>query len=153
MQQALSGTRSVFTGYLDGDALVSVYASCDLFVFPSTTDTFGNVVLEAQACGIPVIVTDRGGPQENIVPGETGLVVEGNSEGSFLSGIESLLSDLQRLKNMGLAARRYVESRSFYNAFEETWELYIKAPEPSTTGFESSLLWPPTGASGLQQAV
>ena len=64
-----------FTGYLKGHTLAEAYASADVFVFPSTTDTFtfGNVVLEAQASGLPVIVSDQGGPRENMVHGQTGL--------------------------------------------------------------------------------
>jgi glycosyltransferase involved in cell wall biosynthesis len=124
MQQILNGDRSVFMGYVEGEALASIYASCDLFVFPSTTDTFGNVVLEAQASGAPVIVTDCGGPQENIVPGETGIIVEGNDERSFLTGIQEMLSEPKRLREMGVAARRYAESRAFDKAFDQAWELY-----------------------------
>lgn len=151
MQQALRGTRSVFMGYLGGETLASVYASCDLFVFPSTTDTFGNVVLEAQASGIPVIVTDFGGPQENIVPGETGLIVQGNSERSFLEGIQNLLSDLKRLKSMGLAARRYAENRSFDKAFDKAWALYGEVSEFPTTSFEIPRTWSPGMASATWQ--
>ncbi|MGA7877143.1 MAG: glycosyltransferase [Desulfoferrobacter sp.] len=66
MQEELKGTPTVFTGYLQGEDLAAIYASSDLFVFPSTTDTFGNVVLEAQASGLPVIVTDCGGPPRRI---------------------------------------------------------------------------------------
>ncbi|MFL6530851.1 MAG: glycosyltransferase, partial [Chthoniobacterales bacterium] len=55
---------AAFTGYLSGEDLAMAYASADLFVFPSTTDTFGNVIIEAQASGLPVIVSDAGGPQE-----------------------------------------------------------------------------------------
>lgn len=149
MQQALRGTPSVFTGYLEGEALASAYASCDLFVFPSTTDTFGNVVLEAQASGIPVIVTDCGGPQENILPGQTGLAVEGNSENSLLQGIQSLLSNIERLKAMGLEARRYAESRSFDKAFDKAWELYKETPDAGSTKFEPSWTWSPDVASGM----
>lgn len=124
MQETMSGTPCVFTGYLEGEELTAVYASCDLFVFPSTTDTFGNVVLEAQASGIPVIVTDEGGPRENIIPGETGLVVESDHELSLLAAIHGLLSDPQRLRHMGNAARRYMESRSFESVFDKVWEMY-----------------------------
>jgi len=124
MQETMSGTPCVFTGYLEGEELTAVYASCDLFVFPSTTDTFGNVVLEAQASGIPVIVTDEGGPRENIIPGETGLVVESDHELSLLEAIHGLLSDPQRLRLMGNAARQYMESRSFEGVFDTVWELY-----------------------------
>ena len=59
----------VFTGFLEGDDLARAYAGADVFVFPSTTDTFGNVVLEAHASGLPTIVSNQGGPAENVVDG------------------------------------------------------------------------------------
>ena len=124
MQQELAGTPCTFTGYLQGEDLAAAYASCNLFVFPSTTDTFGNVVLEAQASGLPVIVTDAGGPQENVLSGQTGLVVRGDSEASLLAAIQSLLVQPERLKDMGLTARRYMEERSFDAAFQATWRLF-----------------------------
>jgi glycosyltransferase involved in cell wall biosynthesis len=124
MQQELAGTPCTFTGYLQGEDLAAAYASCDLFLFPSTTDTFGNVVLEAQASGIPVIVTDLGGPQENLIPGKTGLVIRGDSEEGLLGAIQSLLAEPERLKNMGLTARCYMEERSFDAAFQDTWRLF-----------------------------
>jgi glycosyltransferase involved in cell wall biosynthesis len=128
MEQDLKSTPSIFMGYLEGETLAEVYASCDLFVFPSTTDTFGNVVLESQASGLPVIVTDCGGPQENIIPSKTGLIVEGNSEESLLDGIQNLLSNSERLRAMGKAARKYAEDRSFNDAFREGWEFYAQTP-------------------------
>jgi glycosyltransferase involved in cell wall biosynthesis len=63
-----------FTGYLHGAELAAAYASADLFVFPSTTDTFGNAVLEAMASGLPAVVTDRGGPQEIVRRRNAGAV-------------------------------------------------------------------------------
>ena len=83
LKELLAGTPSIFTGYREGEQLAAIYASCDLFAFPSATDTFGNVVLEAQASGLPVIVTDSGGPQENMIPHKTGrgiLVQVGDTE-------------------------------------------------------------------------
>ncbi len=64
--EALAATLpdAVFLGYLTGEPLATAYASADIFVFPSTTDTFGNVIIEAQASGLPVIVSDLGGPKE-----------------------------------------------------------------------------------------
>jgi glycosyltransferase involved in cell wall biosynthesis len=124
MQQELAGTPCTFTGYLHGEDLAAVYASCDLFLFPSTTDTFGNVVLEAQASGLPVIVTDAGGPQENLLPGKTGLIIQGNNEESLLGAIHSLLAHPERLKEMGLSARQYMEERSLDAAFQATWRLF-----------------------------
>jgi glycosyltransferase involved in cell wall biosynthesis len=117
MQQELAGTPCTFTGYLQGEDLAAAYASCDLFLFPSTTDTFGNVVLEAQASGLPVIVTDCGGPQENLIPEKTGLVIRGNSAKSLLGAIRSLLAQPERLKDMGFQARGYIEQRSLDAAF------------------------------------
>ena len=126
MQEALKGTQTVFTGYLDGEELPAVYASSDIFLFPSSTDTFGNVVLEAQASGLPVIVSDVGGPQENVIPGKTGLVVPANDEEAFFEGIQSLLLKSGRLTDMSTEARRYMEERSFDKAFEKTWQIYEK---------------------------
>jgi glycosyltransferase involved in cell wall biosynthesis len=65
--------EAIFTGYLSGLDLAAAYASADVFVFPSTTDTFGNVILEAQACGLPCVVSDQGGPRE-LVRGRGGRV-------------------------------------------------------------------------------
>jgi glycosyltransferase involved in cell wall biosynthesis len=111
-------------GRLEGDDLDAAYASSDIFVFPSTTDTFGNVVLEAQASGLPVIVTDQGGPAENILPGETGLVMPGDCAISIFEAMASLVADSRRRSAMGRAARHYMESRSFEAAFDETWEMF-----------------------------
>jgi glycosyltransferase involved in cell wall biosynthesis len=114
----------VFTGYLTGESLAEVYASSDVFIFPSETDTFGNVVLEAQASGLPVVVADRGGPKENILPGKTGIVVQGDRPEDWVKEIANLISNPESLKQMGLASRRYMEERSFEEAFLKTWDLY-----------------------------
>ncbi|MDQ7785414.1 MAG: glycosyltransferase [Desulfomonilaceae bacterium] len=127
MQSELASLPALFLGYRDGEVLPAIYASCDLFVFPSVTDTFGNVVLEAQASGLPVVVTDGGGPRENVQPGVTGVVVQGNSPESLLEAVRALIGDRDKLKAMGTAARRHVEHRGFDQAFERTWDLYHKA--------------------------
>jgi glycosyltransferase involved in cell wall biosynthesis len=124
MKEELKETPCAFTGYLKGEPLEKIYASSDLFVFPSTTDTFGNVVLEAQASGIPVVVTDKGGPQENIIPGKTGLVVPADDGAAMLEAVRSLIKEPFRLTVMGKAARTYMEGRSFEKAFNETWNMY-----------------------------
>ncbi len=124
MKEGLQNTNCCFTGYLIGEALEKLYASCDLFVFPSATDTFGNVVLEAQASQLPVIVTDSGGPHENLIPGKTGIVIPAHDEQALCAAIRSLIKNPEKLRKMGKAARRYAEGRSFESAFEQTWKMY-----------------------------
>lgn len=125
MQAALQETPAVFTGYLAGEDLCAVYASSDVLVFPSATDTFGNVVLEAQASGIPVIVTDQGGPAENMLHGETGLRVPANDPAALASAMAALVSDAAYREQMGRTARGYIETRAFEKAFEQLYALYI----------------------------
>ncbi len=73
------GDRATFLGFVYGEALARVYASADAFLFASVTDTFGQVILEAQASGLPVVAVDAGGPADLVVPGETGLLVEADA--------------------------------------------------------------------------
>jgi glycosyltransferase involved in cell wall biosynthesis len=124
MEDKLAGQRAVFTGYKCGDELAELFASADLFVFPSTTDTFGNVVLEAQASGLPVVATNIGGPQENIEPDETGVIVNEVSGAAFANAITTLALDVDRRGRMGQHARRATESRNIYASFERLWEMY-----------------------------
>jgi glycosyltransferase involved in cell wall biosynthesis len=126
MRQVMTGLPCHFTGYLKDEALARIYASADVFVFPSTTDTFGNVVLEAQASGLPVIVTDQGGPCENMVDKQTGLVVPADNARALLAAMQSLVMDPKRTADMAAAARSYMEQRSFEAAFLETWEMYCQ---------------------------
>ncbi|OPY70058.1 MAG: GDP-mannose-dependent alpha-mannosyltransferase [Syntrophorhabdaceae bacterium PtaU1.Bin034] len=83
--------RVTFFGKKNHSELPDVYARSHLFVFPSTTDTFGKVVLEAQACGLPAVVSDAGGPQEIIVHGKTGFVAKANDISDWCEKIENIL--------------------------------------------------------------
>jgi len=112
MEAGLEGYPALFTGYLSGGELQAGYASADLFVFPSATDTFGNVVLEAQASGLAVIVSDQGGPRELMVDGETGLVFAAGSLPGLVGSIRSLIGDRAGLAEMGRSARRFTLSNA-----------------------------------------
>jgi len=111
LMKKLAGHKVLFTGYRQGEELAKLYASADIFVFPSTTDTFGRVVLEAQASGLPVIVSDEGGPQENIQAGETGLIVPRKDILALRKTLQHLLNNPQERKAMGLKARKFAETR------------------------------------------
>ena len=107
METRLKGYPAFFTGYLAGDELQDGYASADLFVFPSATDTFGNVILEAQSSGLPVIVSDAGGPKELMVDGETGMVFSAGSGAELAAAIRYFLNNRAILAEMGHNARRF----------------------------------------------
>ncbi len=117
----LSGRGGFFCGILRGDDLHRAYASADIFAFPSTTDTFGNVVLEASAAGIPSVVTDMGGPMEIVRDGVSGLVAHGRDVGSFADALAELVTDPARRGEMGRAARELALSRSWTKAFDAVW--------------------------------
>lgn len=112
---------AIFTGYLGGDELADAYASADLFVFPSTTDTFGNVVIEAQACGLPVIVSDVGGPRDLVQHGRDGFVTKALDVGELAESIRRLAVDPALRESMGSASRARVETRDWSEAFEKFW--------------------------------
>ena len=114
----------IFTGALGRDAVAEVFASADLFVFPSRTDTAGNVVLEAQASGLPVVVADAGGPRENIVSGITGLVCESADGRLWANAAATLLRNGDLRRAMGVAARRYACGRRWDRSLEPLFETY-----------------------------
>lgn len=131
-----------FTGVLNGEALARAYADMDLFVFPSRTDTFGNVVLEAQASGVPAIVSDQGGPKFVICDGTSGLVAKNARE--FLKATLSLMSQPELHRQMRETARQLACQTSWETVFEQVYHAYdvclqraaaeraVRQPLPST---------------------
>jgi len=113
--------RAEFTGVLRGEELAAAYANMDLFVFPSHTDTFGNVVLEAMASGVPAIVTPDGGPKTIVRDGETGRVVP---DEEFASAVAEILHDPLRHAEMREAARAYAVKASWDSVFEGVYAGY-----------------------------
>jgi len=105
MKSALEGYPAHFTGFLSGEELCEGFASADLFVFPSATDTFGNVVLEAQASGLPVIVSDEGGPKELIAEGNSGLIFRAGDKHALKNAIKTVISDKYNFCSMSRSAR------------------------------------------------
>jgi glycosyltransferase involved in cell wall biosynthesis len=111
-----------FTGVLHGEALARAYAGMDVFVFPSLTDTYGNVVLEAMSAGVPAIVTNRGGPQFIVQPGVTGYVARNLSE--FIDFVRTLSERPEHLSLMRIAARNHALSTSWDRTFESVYANY-----------------------------
>jgi phosphatidylinositol alpha 1,6-mannosyltransferase len=115
-------TRGEFTGVLRGEALAQAYANMDLFVFPSRTDTYGNVVHEASASAVAAVVTNEGGPCHLVVHGATGYIAESNAE--FVARVVELAHNKELLRLMGEAARENVAGISWDAAFEKTYAAY-----------------------------
>ncbi len=113
--------RAEFTGVLRGEELSTAYANMDLLVFPSHTDTFGNVVLEALASGVPAIVTPDGGPKTIVRDGVTGRIVEDNE---FASAVAGVLDNPGKHAEMRLAARAHALTMSWDAVFEGVYAGY-----------------------------
>ncbi|MFA6410119.1 MAG: glycosyltransferase family 1 protein [Candidatus Buchananbacteria bacterium] len=117
--------QAKFFGYQQGQKLAEIYASADFFVFPSTTDTFGNVILEAQACGLPTIVTDAGGPKELVKNKINGLIVKPKAK-DFSSAIDFLAKNEKIRKTMGQKARANALKTNWPKAFDQLFSTYKK---------------------------
>jgi glycosyltransferase involved in cell wall biosynthesis len=109
-------------GILRHEALASAYADMDLFLFPSRTDTFGNVVQEAMASGAPSIVTDAGGPKFIVRNGVTGYVT--HSDEGFIARTIELMQDHDRRAQMRTAGLQQAAQASWDRVFEEVYAAY-----------------------------
>ena len=120
-----AGLKSAeFAGVLHGVELARAYADMDVLVFPSHTDTFGNVVLEALASGVPAVVTPDGGPKYIVRDGETGFVV---ADDGFARAVAALVGDRVRLQRMRESAREYAVGCSWDAVFGRVYEGYQTA--------------------------
>ena len=129
MERELAGLPVKFAGYCDDAKLAALYATATLFVFPSRTDTLGQVVMEAQACGLPCLVSPEGGPKETVVDKETGLVLPATDPAAWCEAIHLLLGDRPRLQ--GFAAARERGSRfGIARSFEAFWQQHVALGDP-----------------------
>jgi len=120
LEQNLSS--AVFRGLLKGDVLADAYAQMDVLLFPSETDTFGNVVLEAAASGVPALVSAGGGPKYLVEDGVTGFVT--SSAEHYADAIVRLANSKELRAEMGEAARDAVRLRSWNAVFEAMYQNY-----------------------------
>lgn len=125
----------VYTGYIFGEELSEVYASADVFVFPSLTETFGNVVLEAMSSGLPVVAVAAGGVKDNVENGYNGFLVHANNAQKFASAVCRLIEDEYMRKRMSYNARQYALTLTWDLVFEtllQAYESVLKQPEDGT---------------------
>ncbi len=124
LERTLAGAPVHFAGYQRGAALATAYASADMFVFPSDTETFGQVIQEAMASALPVVAARAGGALDLVHAGVTGELFTPGSAGDLRTQIRTLIQDPARRVAMGHAARAAAERRSWSNVMDELLDHY-----------------------------
>jgi glycosyltransferase involved in cell wall biosynthesis len=123
-ERYFAGTPAKFVGYLKGQDLSEAYASADMFVFPSALETFGLVVVEAMAAGLPVVSSRVGGVRDVVQEGVTGYTFDVNDIGGMVEGVRQIASSRARITEMGKAARAFAETQSWDAMMDEVIDIY-----------------------------
>jgi glycosyltransferase involved in cell wall biosynthesis len=127
LEQRFAGKQAHFVGYMKGAPLAEAYASADAFVYASETETMGNVVLEAMACGCPVIAPRAGGIPSLIEEGRTGLLFRPRDLDEAVGAVRRALGNLELRAQLGQAARRTVEAWDWEHSIESVRQVYQAA--------------------------
>lgn len=129
--------RAVFAGYRTGGDLADHYAAADLFAFTSLTETFGNVVLEAMASGLPVVAARAGGVADSVHPGVNGLLTEPDAPPStFAAAVISLVDDADARRGLAEGALAYARSQSWdeiMSTLRQRYERVVGEPAESVS--------------------
>ncbi|HEX3269324.1 MAG TPA: glycosyltransferase family 1 protein [Ktedonobacterales bacterium] len=133
LEQSLAGNAVAFTGYLTGEALAMAYASADVFAFPSLTETFGQVVQEAMASGLPVVGFDAEGVRDLVTDGETGLLAGDQSALAFAEALRRALHSDQLRATLGARAHAFAATRNWEGVMDRLLAMY----EEAITGYDS----------------
>ena len=118
---------TIFTGYLKGEDLIRAYASSDVFMFPSISETFGNVTLEALACGIPAVVADAQGNKSLVVDGYNGFLVTPKDADAFTTKIMKIVNDSNLRIEMSKNATEFAGKFTWDKIFKELIDNYAQA--------------------------
>jgi phosphatidylinositol alpha 1,6-mannosyltransferase len=126
LEAQFAGTDTCFMGYLYGEALAQAYASADVFTFTGACETFGQVVQEAMASGLPAVVINQGGVVDLVQDGETGYICAPDAE-AFASAVRTLRDDPALLKQMSGKARRCAEAHPWSAIMQQLESHYCEA--------------------------
>ncbi len=121
--RAAAPATAIFTGRLSGEPLSTAYASSDVFLFPSVTDTFGNVLLEAMASGLVVVAADAGNTRE-LVGDERGLIIPAATPGTIAQALRNLATDVNRRARIQAASGTWARSRTWTQVWNELFTEY-----------------------------
>jgi glycosyltransferase involved in cell wall biosynthesis len=126
-EQYEASNSLTLTGFVQGKALSDLYAAADVFLFPSATETFGNVVLESMASGTPVIGAAAGGVKDNIRHGSTGLLCSPGDVPAFVEAVEHLYNNPDYSRRLAIAGREYSLHQSWDQIFSRLYDSYAEA--------------------------
>jgi len=126
----------IFVGYKKGEALSKYYASCDIFVFPSTTETFGNVILEAMASKTVVLSVNEGGVKENIISPYNAIAVDQVSSEEFYENIIALMDSPDSRRFLAENAYTYAKKKGWERIFDSLVETYKEVIDASLEAIE-----------------
>ena len=124
LERHFAGLPVTFMGYLRGERLSQAYASADIFVFPSRLETFGLVVIEAMAAGLPVVASRVGGVADIVSEGVNGYTFGSGDTALLLEGVRKIASSRDNMRWMGRQARAYAEQQSWDVIMDELIEIY-----------------------------
>ncbi|MFZ9269934.1 MAG: glycosyltransferase family 4 protein [Prochlorococcaceae cyanobacterium] len=134
LETLFAGSATHFVGYLAGEELAAAYASGDAFLFPSSTETLGLVLLEAMAAGCPVVAANRGGIPDIVTDGVNGCLYEPDGadggSASLIAATERLLGDATKQRQLGLEARSEAERWGWAAATEQLRGYYRQVLQP-----------------------
>jgi glycosyltransferase involved in cell wall biosynthesis len=119
LERAFNGTATTFVGYLAGEDLASAYASGDAFLFPSSTETLGLVLLEAMAAGCPVVGANRGGIPDIVSHGENGCLYDPDDPESLITAVNALLGNQDARRTLRQSAREEAERWNWASATDQ----------------------------------
>ncbi len=124
LEAEFAGLPVTFMGYLSGADLSAAYASADIFVFPSAMETFGLVLIEAMAAGLPVVTSRVGGADDLVTPGESGYLFDVGDARGLVEGVRAIASQPGQREEMGQRARRFAETQTWPAIMDELIDCY-----------------------------
>ena len=126
LEKLFAGTQTVFMGYLKGEKLAEAFASADIFTFPSANETFGNVILEAMASGLPAVAARAGGPVDFVKEGENGLFFDPESQEDFVARVTEMVRTPGLAQKLSKGASETAAERSWESVLDDVVATYVE---------------------------